>query len=42
MHVFYRVHWLVDNLPVGSYETVGASGEEAFTRGFKVGFMTGK
>lgn len=33
----YRVHWMVDNLPVGMY-TPDLKGEETFTRGFPVGF----
>ena len=36
----YRVHWLVDSLPVGMY-TKDALQETTFTRGFPVGFRTG-
>lgn len=35
----YRVHWIVDNLPVGSYET-NVDGEKVFRRGFPVGFTS--
>lgn len=37
----YRVHWIVDNLPVGMYRTDELSRESIFTRGFPVGFKTG-
>lgn len=37
----YRVHWMVDNLPVGSF-VPAVGGEEMFVRGFRVGFMTGQ
>eukprot|EP01038_Epipyxis_sp_PR26KG_P016091 gene16091-21859_t len=39
----YRVHWMVDNLPVGMVVNtgVGAAKEAAFTRGFPVGFHSG-
>eukprot|EP01041_Mallomonas_annulata_P006757 gene6757-13699_t len=36
----YRVHWMVDNLPVGMFE-VNERKETVFTRGFPVGFRTG-
>ena len=36
----YRVHWMVDNLPVGTYAT-NADREEYFTRGYPVGFLVG-
>ena len=36
----YRVHWMVDNLPVGMYHS-GDKREGAFSRGFPVGFHTG-
>lgn len=39
----YRVHWIVDNLPVGmevQYVEAGST-EEDFVRGFPVGFRTG-
>jgi hypothetical protein len=36
----YRVHWMVDNLPVGSY-VLSTDGEQYFTRGYPVGFTTG-
>ena len=36
----YRVHWIVDNLPVGMYD-VNEKKETVFTRGFPVGFRTG-
>ena len=36
----YRVHWIVDNLPVGVYATNDLK-ESVFTRGFPVGFRTG-
>lgn len=33
----YRAHWIVDSLPVGSYETL-PGGEKSFSRGFPIGF----
>jgi len=36
----YRVHWIVDNLPVGMY-TKDSLQETAFIRGFPVGFRLG-
>jgi len=36
----YKVHWMVDNLPVGMYSTV-SNNEKAFSRGFPVGFHLG-
>lgn len=36
----YRVHWIVDNLPVGMEER-NEFGETNFRRGFPVGFHTG-
>jgi len=36
----YRVHWIVDNLPVGMFST-DEQHETSFTRGFPVGFHTG-
>lgn len=36
----YRVHWIVDNLPVGTFTTNDLH-ETSFTRGFPVGFHTG-
>lgn len=36
----YRVHWIVDNLPVGVY-SMNDLRENTFTRGFPVGFKTG-
>lgn len=33
----YRAHWIIDNLPVGSYETF-ADGQKVFNRGFPIGF----
>jgi len=36
----YRVHWIVDNLPVGVYAT-NELRESVFTRGFPVGFKVG-
>lgn len=36
----YRVHWIVDNLPVGMEER-NEFGETTFHRGFPVGFHTG-
>jgi transmembrane 9 superfamily protein 2/4 len=36
----YRVHWVVDNLPVGMFNT-NADRETVFSRGFPVGFHTG-
>ena len=36
----YRVHWIVDNLPVGMYST-NADRETVFSRGFPVGFHLG-
>lgn len=33
----YRVHWMVDNLPVGSFVS-SPTAEEQFLRGFRVGF----
>jgi len=38
----YRVHWIVDNLPVGMYSTLENSHEISFVRGFPVGFHVGK
>jgi transmembrane 9 superfamily protein 2/4 len=35
----YRVHWTVDNLPVGMFAT-NSLRESVFTRGFPVGFQT--
>ena len=35
----YRVHWIVDNLPVGTLSYVGQT--PTFSRGFPVGFTTG-
>lgn len=37
----YRVHWMVDNLPVGAFSTA-SDGDQYFVRGFPVGFTTGK
>ena len=37
----YRVHWLLDNLPVG-IRSKSHTGEDVFERGFPVGFHTGK
>jgi len=37
----YRVHWLLDNLPVG-IRSKGPTNEDIFERGFPVGFHTGK
>ena len=34
----YRAHWIIDNLPVGTYET-SANGEKVFSRGYPVGFV---
>lgn len=34
----YRVHWMIDNLPVGTYMTTATSNEPVFTRGYPVGF----
>jgi transmembrane 9 superfamily protein 2/4 len=36
----YRVHWIVDNLPVGMFSN-NAQHETVFNRGFPVGFHTG-
>lgn len=36
----YRIHWIVDNLPVGMFSTNDLH-ETIFTRGFPVGFKTG-
>ena len=36
----YRVHWMVDNLPVGMFNTKNKK-EASFSRGFPVGFHTG-
>lgn len=36
----YRVHWMVDNLPVGAFSTA-VDGEQYFVRGFPVGFTSG-
>jgi len=36
----YRVHWIVDNLPVGMF-TTNRVHESVFNRGFPVGFQTG-
>jgi transmembrane 9 superfamily protein 2/4 len=36
----YRVHWIVDSLPVGTY-TTNELGETIFNRGFPVGFKSG-
>jgi transmembrane 9 superfamily protein 2/4 len=33
----YRAHWIVDNLPVGSYESY-TDGSKYFSRGFPIGF----
>lgn len=40
----YRVHWIVDNLPVGMYSTNQNYASPSFVRGFPVGFKvpTGK
>lgn len=35
----YRVHWIVDNLPVGMFDTTEHK-ETVFARGFPVGFRT--
>jgi transmembrane 9 superfamily protein 2/4 len=35
IHEDYKVHWLLDNLPVGMYDSL-----QAFVRGFPVGFQT--
>lgn len=35
----YRVHWMIDNLPVGMKANL--NGEQVFTRGFPVGFIVG-
>lgn len=37
----YRVHWMVDNLPVGTHAT-SVDGEQYFVRGFPVGFTNGQ
>lgn len=37
----YRVHWIVDNLPVGTYTNDPVTREPVYTRGFPVGFKTG-
>ncbi len=37
----YRVHWIVDNLPVGVQGLSSDSQESTFSRGFPVGFHTG-
>lgn len=37
----YRVHWIVDNLPVG-IKSMSSQNEAIFERGFPVGFHTGK
>lgn len=34
----YKVHWMVDNMPVGVLNSIPGSDEKAFTRGFPVGF----
>lgn len=36
----YRVHWIIDNLPVGMYE-LDANKNPIFSRGFPVGFVSG-
>ena len=36
----YRVHWMVDNLPVGMFHSNDRR-EGTFSRGFPVGFHTG-
>jgi transmembrane 9 superfamily member 2/4 len=36
----YRIHWIVDNLPVGMFSSNDFK-ETIFTRGFPVGFKTG-
>ncbi len=36
----YRVHWMVDNLPVGTFTTSNLDRESYFQRGFPVGFTT--
>jgi transmembrane 9 superfamily protein 2/4 len=36
----YRAHWMVDGLPVGSFEaSPGGGGQSVFSRGFPIGFM---
>ena len=37
----YRVHWTIDNLPVGMEYIEPSTREETFERGFPVGFMQG-
>lgn len=37
----YRIHWMVDNLPVGSYEKNPATNTDVIVRGFPVGFHAG-
>lgn len=37
----YRVHWIVDNLPVGMYTTPADGSASRFNRGYPVGFMNG-
>mmetsp|Transcript_738 Transcript_738/g.1274 ORF Transcript_738/g.1274 Transcript_738/m.1274 type:complete len:645 (+) Transcript_738:81-2015(+) len=37
----YKVHWMVDNLPVGMFASIPYSREQTFTRGFPVGFTSG-
>jgi transmembrane 9 superfamily member 2/4 len=37
----YRVHWIVDTMPVGMEVTQTSSREETFERGFPVGFKVG-
>lgn len=37
----YRVHWMIDNLPVGMYSQLSGYSEPQFTRGYPVGFHTG-
>jgi transmembrane 9 superfamily protein 2/4 len=34
----YRAHWIIDGLPVGSYETF-PDGQKVFSRGFPIGFV---
>lgn len=34
----YKVHWMVDNIPVGMFNAAPRSEEKTFTRGFPVGF----
>lgn len=37
IHEDYKVHWILDNLPVGMYESL-----QLFVRGFPVGFHSGE